>query len=335
MREALYYEKATGSSVRCLLCPHFCTVAEGKSGICKVRVNKGGRLLCEMYGKLAAIHSDPIEKKPLYHFYPGSRILSVGGIGCNLRCSCCQNASISQVSPDNFHHYHPTLVPELIELAVKSENNPGIAYTYNEPFTFFEFMLDSAAQAKEVGLKNVMVSNGFVNPEPLQEILPFIDAFNIDLKGFDETFYHDFTGGSLDPVLKSLGIIYAAKKHLEITCLVVPGENDDPVKFEEAAQWIASNLDEYVPLHISRYFPAYKINNPPTPVWVLEKFYDIASRHLKYVYLGNVQDVNRSSTRCPGCGKELIRRNNYDIKNLALSGDAKCGYCGFETRIKC
>jgi pyruvate formate lyase activating enzyme len=335
MKEALYFERATGSTVRCLLCPHFCTITEGHSGICKVRVNKAGKLYTESYGQLAAIYTDPVEKKPLYHFYPGRQVLSIGGVGCNFRCACCQNSSISQVFPENFHRFHPTQVYDLVRLASETENNLGIAYTYNEPFTFYEFMFDCAKEAKAAGLKNIVVSNGYVNPGPLSEILPFIDAFNIDLKGFREEFYKTFAGGSLAPVLETIQMISQAKKHLELTFLVVPGENDNEHEFTEMVEWIARNLGEYIPLHISRYFPAYKTFAPPTPVATLEKFYGIATSFLKHVFLGNISDEKRSSTRCPECGKDLIRRNHYTIQILALDNNGRCGSCGSETKILC
>lgn len=333
MKEASFYEKSEDNKVRCFLCPHHCTIPDGHRGACKVRVNIGGVLYSEAYNKVAAIHSDPVEKKPLYHFYPGKQILSIGAVGCNFRCSFCQNASLSQASTDDFYHFSQADPPDIVAKALGTEDNIGLAFTYNEPFTFYEFMYDCAELSHLSGFKNVVVSNGYVNPKPLEKILPYIDAFNIDLKAFNNDFYKCLAGGSLEPVLDVLKIISSAKKHLEITFLAIPGANDNPEEFREMARWVAENVGEYTPLHISRYFPSYKMTNPLTPVSTLENFYDIASDFLKYVFLGNIPDETRSVTHCPACGKILIRRNIYSVNKIALGKNSTCNFCLAETGI--
>jgi pyruvate formate lyase activating enzyme len=333
MKEALFYEKLINEKVRCLLCPHYCLIQAGNTGICKVRENRKGILLTHVYNNIAAIHTDPIEKKPLFHFYPGKNIVSIGEVGCNFSCSFCQNSSISQCQPENFHKFLDYTPKQVIEHALNTDNNIGIAYTYNEPFTFYEYMYDCSVLTSEKGLKNVVVSNGYVNPEPLEKILTFIDAFNIDLKAFDDEFYSKQTKGSLSPVLETLKTIALAKKHLEITFLAITGVNDNTEEFQRMVGWIADNLGENIPLHISRYFPAFKMINPPTPVSTLENFYDVAKRYLKHVFLGNILDEKRSATYCPACGKTLIRRDHYSIKTKIHLKGSLCGYCSAETGI--
>ena len=327
MQEAMFYHKVAGNAVECNLCPHNCRIREGKPGICKVRFNFGGELVTMAYNQVAAIHVDPIEKKPLYHFYPGKNILSIGETGCNFQCSFCQNYSISQCSPENFSGFVNLSSAQIIEKAVNLTDNIGIAYTYNEPFTFYEFMFDCAKLAHSRGLLNVVVSNGFVNSEPLKKILPFIDAFNIDLKAFNNEFYKKLVKGKLQPVLESLKIIAHSGKHLEITNLVIPDKNDNITEFEEMVKWISDEAGPDRPLHLSRYYPAFKMDTPPTPSHSLEKFYNIASRHLNYVYLGNVADPERSSTYCPRCSALLIKRDHYTpILNIKGKSCPECGY---------
>ncbi|MGC9345101.1 MAG: AmmeMemoRadiSam system radical SAM enzyme, partial [Bacteroidales bacterium] len=257
MKEAKYYRQLNGK-VECRLCPHYCVINKGKYGICRVRRNEDGKLLTDSYGHIVARHMDPIEKKPLYHFYPGKRILSIGTPGCNLRCFFCQNCGISQTGSDSFSHLNMVYPDELVKTAKKEKNNIGIAYTYNEPTVYFEYMLDTARLAKKEGLQNVMVSNGFIAEEPLQELLSVIDAFNIDLKAFNDSFYKKFTKSSIYPVMDSLEKIHEGSKHLEITYLVIPGLNDDEREFENRIDWIYDNFGKTQVLHISRYFPNYQ-----------------------------------------------------------------------------
>jgi len=328
MFPAQFFESAGNGKVRCLLCPHECLIAEGKTGICKARKNQNGKLRTLVYNKVAALHSDPIEKKPLYHFYPGKMILSIGEAGCNFNCPFCQNHHISQASPEdynNFSYINPDL---LAEQASKIPGNIGVAYTYNEPVIFYEFMSDCAVAVKNSGLKNVVVSNGFINPEPLKRLLPFIDAFNIDLKAFSENFYQKQAGGKLQPVLETLKTIVKSGKHLEVTNLVIPGLNDDSEEFKSMVKWIKTELGSDVPLHLSRYFPAYHADYPPTPLSILENLFLLASEYLNFVYIGNIGETDYSATICPSCKKTIIKRNRYDIWITSLQEKINCGYCG-------
>jgi len=328
MHEAQYYTKLNNQTVQCDLCPWNCILKPGQTGSCKVRSNENGKLFTHVYNKVAALGIDPIEKKPLYHFHAGKIILSIGEVGCNLHCSFCQNHNISQCFASEFEGFQDVTSEQLVAKALKIPRNIGIAYTYNEPFTFYEFMLDTARLAHKNGLKNVAVSNGYINPEPLKELLPFIDAFNIDLKAFTKEFYRKQTKGKLEPVLETLKIIAKSPAHLEITTLVIPGLNDDETEFEKMVKWIASELGNNIPLHLSRYFPQYKLNLPPTSIAKLETLYDLAKRHLQYVYLGNVSDEKRSSTYCSNCKQTLISRNHYKISIENLDEKGCCNDCG-------
>lgn len=272
--------------VQCEICPHHCKIEEGQVGLCKARTNREGAIVSENYGKLTAFALDPIEKKPLYHFHPGSKILSVGSYGCNLNCPFCQNCDISMVGKEQIETQE-TSCEELIykAAALKARGNIGIAYTYNEPLIGYEFVRDCAEAAKEKGLKNVLVTNGYICEEPLKELLPLIDAFNIDLKGFTEDYYHKLRG-DLQTVKGSIEL--ASKScHVEVTTLIVPGENDREEEMEELSLWLAG-VDPNIPLHISRFFPRWKMQDrEATPVKQVYRFAEIARRHLKYVYEGN------------------------------------------------
>jgi len=333
MQEAQFYEKKSNDKVKCLLCPWFCELKPGQTGVCKVRKNVKGKLLTTVYNKVAALGTDPIEKKPLYHFHPGKNILSVGEVGCNLFCSFCQNHRISQCHAEEFKEFQNISSAQIVDEAENTWNNIGIAYTYNEPFTFYEFMIDTAKLAKLKGLKNVVVSNGYINPEPLIEALPYIDAFNIDLKAFTNEFYRKQTKGKLEPVIESLKIIAKSDAHLEITTLVIPELNDDESEFEKMTDWIASELGENVPLHLSRFFPQYQLQQIPTPIKKLLTLFEIAKKKLKHVYLGNVSDVEKSTTFCSSCGNVLIKRDRYNIKFVQENFDGKCSNCGTQLNI--
>jgi len=283
MKEALYYEKMDGKRVQCHLCPYNCVIPPEARGACGIRINKEGTLYSEVYGKTTSIALDPIEKKPLYHYHSGEYILSVGTKGCNFHCSFCQNWHISQ---DLDVATHDTTSEEIIKKA-KEVGSFGIAYTYNEPFIWYEFVLDTARLAKKNGLENVLVTNGYVNMEPLQGILPYIDAMNIDLKSFDDDFYIKICRGRLMPVLD---VIKASAKicHIELTNLIIPTLNDSKKTIEAMVDWIYDNLGPEVPLHLSRYFPCYKMSLPPTPVDTMEMAERIAKEKLRHVYLGNI-----------------------------------------------
>ncbi len=327
MKEAAYYIKIGDNKVQCLLCPHRCNLQDGECGKCLVRVNRNGLLSAENYCMLSAIHFDPIEKKPLYHFYPGYRILSVGSVGCNLSCGFCQNCDISQSRVDEYAGLIPFRPKALIELALSETQNIGIAYTYNEPVIYFEYVLETAQLAKVAGLKNVMVTNGFIEPDPLNQLLDYMDAFNVDLKSFNREFYKKHTGGRLMPVLKNLEAIRTKGKHLELTNLVIPGLNDDVQIFNEMIDWIAEILGKETILHLTRYHPAYNYHMPATPERTLRELYDLAKNRLQFVYLGNTNNEKGSHSFCPVCGSALITRSGYSVNIVGMKYTPVCKSC--------
>jgi pyruvate formate lyase activating enzyme len=325
--EASFYNRLNGK-VNCNLCPHNCRIKEGDTGICNVRRNIEGKLISENYGILSAINFDPIEKKPLYHFCPGSIILSLGGIGCNLKCKCCQNWQISQTSAEEFRFQDIYKPEDMIRLTRSRSNNIGIAYTYNEPTVWYEFMLETARLVMQEGQKNVVVSNGFINEAPLRELLKYIDAFNIDLKAFNDKFYKEVSSARLKPVKETLKIISESGKHLEITNLVIPGLNDDESEFTEMVRWIADELGKDIVLHLSRYHPVYRMDIEPTGHVILERLYNIASGILDYVFVGNINIKDYQDTKCSVCNKTLIRRTGYFVEITGMDSDGKCLNCG-------
>ena len=282
MKEALYYEKIHGKRVHCHLCPYECLIPPDGKGACGVRQNVDGILYSLIYGKTTGLALDPIEKKPLYRFFPGEHILSLGTRGCNLHCDFCQNWHISQKVDA------PTknITSEEVVERAKLLRSFGIAYTYNEPFIWYEFVIDTAKLARQNGLKNVLVTNGFVNRDPLEGMLPYIDAMNIDLKAFDEDFYVKVCKGRLKPVLDVIKISSKAC-HVELTNLIIPTLNDSEGSVRKMVDWICSNLGTGVPLHLSRYFPCYNMDLPLTPIETLKRAERIAKEKLKYVYIGN------------------------------------------------
>ncbi|MDO9576865.1 MAG: AmmeMemoRadiSam system radical SAM enzyme [Candidatus Cloacimonadales bacterium] len=316
MTEAKYYKKLTNQKVQCLLCSHFCIIDLDEEGKCQSRLNVDGILYAANYGKTMSISLDPMEKKPLYHFYPGSTILSLGPNSCNFSCAFCQNYTSSQQEV-------PTrdVIPQEIVQICKKQNCNFVAFTYTEPFTWFEFILDAAKILQENNLKIVLVTNGFINQEPLQELLPYIDAMNIDLKSMDDDFYKNICSGKLKPVLETIRT--AAKNcHIEITNLLITDENDSEENINRLVDFMES-VDPEIPLHFSRYYPTYKMTNPPTPLERLERAQRIATKKLSYVYLGNV--LTDHNTYCPQCSSLLIEREYY-IKSRILNG--KCPACG-------
>lgn len=317
MREALFYSRE-GDKIRCSLCPHECLLSEGKVGLCRQRRHVHGRLMAEGYARVSSIAMDPIEKKPLYHFYPGSFILSVGGLWCNLRCSFCQNWHISQREQST-----AVMAPEkLVELAVEHDS-VGIAFTYNEPLIWYEYILDTAQLCKQRDLKVVLVTNGFVQVKPLEDLLPYVDAFNIDVKAFNERFYREICGGDLSAV-KRVVERAAAKVHIEVTTLIIGGLNDDKAEIEGLARWL-SEVDRNIPLHLSRYYPNYRMQLPPTPVTTLYELRDVAREYLDYVYIGNVMGAD-NNTYCPKCGQKVVDRG-YAIKVTGMKAQ-RCINCG-------
>ena len=282
MKEALYYENIRGKRVHCHLCPYECQIPPGGKGACGVRQNVDGILYSLVYGKTTSLALDPIEKKPLYRYHPGERILSLGTRGCNLHCDFCQNWHISQEVDGPMEEITSG---EVVERA-KEMGSFGIAYTYNEPFIWYEFVLDTAKLARSKGLENVLVTNGFVNIEPLKGMLPYINAMNIDLKSFDEEFYTKICKGRLKPVLDVIKMS-AQGCHVELTNLIIPTLNDSDSTVKKMVDWIYDNLGSGVPLHLSRYFPCYKMSLPATPIETLRRAERIAKEKLEYVYIGN------------------------------------------------
>lgn len=283
MRQALYYEVKDGL-IHCYLCPHNCRIPEGKTGICGVRFNEGGALYAKNYGEASSLALDPVEKKPLYHFYPGKMILSVGSYGCNFRCGFCQNYSISMGAPETMY-----ISPEALAAQAKAlepEGNIGVAYTYNEPLIGYEYVLDCAKAVRGLGMKNVVVTNGYIQKEPLLNLLPYIDTMNIDLKSWNEEFYKKICGGRLQNVWDSI-ILAAEHCHVEVTTLVVPDENDSMEEIDGIAKSLAGISDE-IPLHINRFTPRYKmLDKERTPRETVLSLAEAAKKHLKYVYIGN------------------------------------------------
>lgn len=316
----------TGNTVQCLLCPHKCIIGEGKSGICGARKNIDGKIELITYGVISGYALDPIEKKPLYHYFPGMNILSMGSYGCNMHCDFCQNYTISQRTAAGFT---TRIEPEkILKEATNALHNIGIAFTYNEPVIWFEFIRDVAVKAKKKGLRTVLVSNGYVNEEPLDEIISFTDAFNIDLKAFNNDFYKQMTGADLESVKQSLRRIAKSGKHLEITTLVIPGLNDAEKDMALEAEWIAGELGKDIPFHLSRYFPMYRREDPATPPDLIKRLGEIASQHLTYVYNGNMTSESGQNTKCPKCSKVVTKRSGYNIKLQNLDQKGKCTGCG-------
>lgn len=314
------------NKVQCELCPRRCILAPGQRGECRARENINGELMTLVYGNPCAVHIDPMEKKPIFHFLPGSLIFSIATAGCNLRCQFCQNWGISQRPPEETRNYD--LPPEKLVAAATQNRCQSIAYTYSEPIVFYEYMYDSAVLAHKHGMKNVMVTAGYINEKPLKELCPVIDAVNVDLKG-DDHYYQEVCLGTLAPVQKTLEIMHKEGIWVEVTNLIVPTLNDKPEKIKWLSQWVYDHLGPDVPLHFSRFHPMYKLRNlPPTPLETLIKARKMAMDvGLHYVYIGNVPWIEGESTFCPNCGKNIIKRRGYNILENNLK-DGKCGFCG-------
>lgn len=322
------YATKEKNGIRCGLCPHRCLIREDQVGLCGVRKNIQGQLCSLNYGEVTAIALDPIEKKPLYHFKPGTQILSVGSYGCNLACSFCQNYEISQQKRESRY----IVKDDLIDTAQNISENIGIAFTYNEPTIWFEYVLETARKIKEnnIDLQVVLVTNGYIEEKPLQELLPYVDAFNIDLKAFNNKFYQKLCRGDLDSVLKTISLV-APQKHLEITTLLIQEENDSLVEVEQIAKFIAS-LNKDIPLHLSRYFPNYQLKNPPTFTQFMEESLEIAQEYLNHVYLGNMSAVD-NFTYCPQCQRLIIKRESF-LNQVDIKVDSNiCPQCGYRLNL--
>jgi pyruvate formate lyase activating enzyme len=323
--EGFYYD-TDGDTVQCLVCPNQCVLEPGDRSVCRSKVNMGGKLYSLAYGNPCSVHVDPIEKKPLNHFYPQSLVLSLATTGCNLRCLNCQNWEISQRKPEEVRHTE--LFPNEVVKAALARATPSIAYTYSEPITFYEYMYDTAKSVKEAGLKNVLVSNGYINEEPLRDLAKYLDGANINLKSYDDDIYRTLNGGSLRPVLDTLKTLHRERVWFEITTLVVPTYVDSPEMMKRMCGWILSQLGPAYPLHLLRFFPRYRLTRlPPTPVETLERLRETALKEgVHYVYLGNVPGHEGSHTYCHNCGKILIERQGYHIGQYHLE-QGHCRFC--------
>lgn len=320
-KEGLYYRKLEDKNIQCQICPHFCKLALDEIGICMGRRNEGGKMIATNYSQIVSLSVDPIEKKPLYHFKPGTMILSTAGNSCNFKCDFCQNYSISQqqirtqqLSPD-----------DLVEYAIR-ENSEGIAYTYTEPLVWYEFVLEASQIAHSKQISNVFVSNGYINPKPFKELLPFIDAMNIDLKSIRDDFYKNICEGSLKPVQKTIETAYANGVLIELTNLIIPGLNDSKKDLQDLVSYIAS-ISSDIPLHFSAYYPTYKRNNPRTTDNKLKEAFNIAKNKLNYVYVGNTRIDGTTDTYCPFCGNLIIQRGYFAGKIIGLKKN-QCNQCG-------
>ncbi|MGA2973765.1 MAG: AmmeMemoRadiSam system radical SAM enzyme [Spirochaetia bacterium] len=329
MKEAAWYTKQENGVVRCELCPRLCILGPGARGYCKVRVNIDGTLYSLVYGRIAAIHVDPIEKKPLFHFLPGAKALSIATAGCDLSCAFCQNWTISQAYPEETQA--ETLTPRDIVDMAKREGCQVIAYTYNEPTVFYEFMLDCAKLARQNGIRNVWVTAAYITPGPLRELAKYLDAANVDIKGIRDDYYRKYCDGHVEPVLDAIKILKEEGVYVEITNLVVPDGNDSDQDIRDLSAWVMQNLGPDAVLHFSRYFPMYKMEQPgPTPESTLLQARRIAQEQgLRYVYIGNLPGPGYEDTICPNCGRLLVRRIGFDI-DWSTYGivNGACRYCG-------
>ncbi|MGZ6226217.1 MAG: AmmeMemoRadiSam system radical SAM enzyme [Syntrophales bacterium] len=314
------------NAVRCFLCPHNCVIGDGERGKCRTRMNVGGGLRSLVYGRPVSIHVDPIEKKPFYHFLPGAEAYSLATAGCPLQCKCCQNWEISQARPEDYQN--PYTPPEKIARSASASKARVIAFTYNEPTVFAEYMLDIARDAKKQGLRSALISCGFVNEAPLAEMCKVLDAIKIDLKGYSEDFYRSVCGAELKPVLACIKQIAKSRTHLEIVNLVVPTLNDSDKMILELINWVLGEVGPDVPLHFSRFHPAYQmLNLPPTPVATLERARDMAlSRGIHYPYVGNVPSHPGDNTYCPTCKKVLIQRRGFFVTEMNIK-NGRCKFC--------
>lgn len=327
MKIANYYIKLEDNQVQCLLCPHDCIINSDKAGFCEVRKNFDGTLMAMNYGRVSTLHFAPIEKQPLFHFYPGSTILSVGGIGCNMLCTYCNTHHLSQgdlskaVTESNTPY-------EIVSLAQSREDNLGISFSYNEPIMWFEFIMDVARISNDRGLKNILVTNGFINPGPLNELMQVYHAFCVDLKSFSDEFYRKVTSSRISPVKRSLQTIANSGKHLELTYTVIPGLNDQEDVFKIMIAWIAETLGPNTVLHIKRYFPAYRMTMPAPKDDKMMELYASAKEQLNYVYLGNIVSDKGADTLCHQCQSPLIVRKGFNVKWSSGIIDSKCYNCG-------
>jgi pyruvate formate lyase activating enzyme len=330
LHPAKFWEGVADGKVRCNLCRFHCMIAAGRRGRCGVRENRDGALFTLVYGQSIAENVDPIEKKPLYHFHPGSSSLSIATVGCNFRCLHCQNYQISQWPHERTGIPGTELSPKEVVRHAVASGSASIAYTYTEPTIFFEYAYDTAVEARAAGIKNVFVTNGYTTTEALESIAPYLDAANVDLKGFSNKAYREVTGASLDGVLDCLRDYRRLGIWLEVTTLVIPGHNDSEYELRQIALFIAEELGRDVPWHLSAFYPTYKmLDRPPTPTATLSLARDLGRRAgLEYVYLGNVDGVGSGDTLCPGCGQTVIHRQRLQFLDADLT-DNRCNHCKY------
>ncbi len=324
---ARYCEEFPDEAVACGLCPHECFLRPGNFGICGARRNLGGVLYAATYGEITGSALDPIEKKPLYHFFPGRKIFSVGGWGCNLKCVFCQNSPISQ-----FESPTTPMTPAEMARNGMANGSIGVAYTYNEPIIAIEYVMDCAREVRRLGGKNVLVTNGFINPEPLADLLPLVDAMNIDVKAFNNDFYRRICGGTLEPVLKTVKTAVKAT-HVELTTLIIPETNDAVPELEDLAGWVAANCGRSTPCHLTAYHPSYNYHKAATTAAHLTHAWNIFKAKLDYVYLGNVQTPGGSDTVCVNCGKTVVARKVFTADLSGMRQDGHCANCGADNHI--
>jgi pyruvate formate lyase activating enzyme len=325
-KEGFSYKKLSGNKVVCGICPNRCLLSSGDRSVCRSKVNIDGKLYSLAYGNPCSVNVDPIEKKPLFHFKPRSKAFSLATAGCNFRCLNCQNWEISQSKPEELRHYD--LFPEAAVHAALNSESVSIAYTYSEAITFFEYMIDIARIARGKNIYNLLISNGYINKEPLLELCKFLDGANINLKSYDDAFYRKLNGGRLQPVLNTFKTLHEQGIHFEMTTLVVPGYIDDAEMIKQMCGWILENLGPNYPLHFTRFTPRYKLNRlPPTPISTLTRFRNLAMKQgIRYVYVGNVPMHEGANTFCHNCKKLLIERQGYTIPSYNMNGD-RCKFC--------
>lgn len=329
MKEAMLYEKLEDKKVHCFLCRHHCRIPEGELGICSVRQNRDGTLYSLVYNKAIATNVDPIEKKPLYHYKPGTLSYSIATVGCNFTCAFCQNSDIAQMPRDHGRIAGREMPPESVVRAAKNSNCESIAYTYTEPTIFFEYAYDISVLAKEEGIGNVFVSNGYMTDEAVETIAPYLDAINVDFKAFDKEVYRTYMGANLEQMKKGVKALFDAGIWIEVTTLIVPSLNDDEKQIRGIAEFVAS-LSRDIPWHISRYHPSYRfMRQSPTPVKTLQHAKEIGKEYgLHYIYIGNVLGED-STTKCPSCGEDVITRFGFHVSEKKIK-NGKCAFCGSE-----
>lgn len=326
MKEAKFWN-LEGDRVRCYLCPHHCSIADNRRGICGVREQRSRVLYSMNYGKVSSANIDPVEKKPLFHFLPGEKVFSIGSVGCNFRCLHCQNFTISQASLAELSLRD--MRPEEVSEIGLSQGCQGVAYTYNEPTIWHEFAYDASKIAKEKGLSTIYVTNGFIEEEPLRELSSCLDAMNIDVKGFTDHFYGKVCKAPLEPVLRAVELAYKLGIHIELTYLIIPGKNDTEDEMKRFVEWVANSVDVKVPVHFSRFHPDYMMTDvPQTPIKTMELARKLGiDGGLKFIYLGNVSIPHSEDTVCPKCGKVVIARTGFRVTKMDAV-DGKCSNCG-------